>query len=194
MSRKFEFVKRISGEDCENIDLPENFDLPKRSTKFSAGYDFINPEKIELEPHKIYYVKTGIKADMEENEFLMLCNRSSNPKKKNLVLINGVGIIDKDYYNNSDNEGEIAFAFMNISNETIIIEAGEKLGQGIFMKYEIKDNDNAKGDRNGGFGSTDKQKENQAFAQGLANQLAEAISNSMNTQLNNSIMGGSING
>lgn len=62
------------------------------------------------------------------------------------------------------------------------------------MKYEIKDNDNAKGDRNGGFGSTDKQKENQAFAQGLADQLAEAISNSMNTQLNNSIMGGSING
>ena len=131
---------------------------------------------------------------MPEDEYLMLCNRSSNPKKKNLVLINGVGIIDKDYYNNPDNEGEIAFAFMNISNETIIIEAGEKLGQGIFMKYEIKDNDNAKGDRNGGFGSTDKQKENQAFAQGLADQLAEAISNSMNTQLNNSIMGGSING
>ena len=87
LERKFEFVKRISGEDCENVDFPTNFDLPKRSTKFSAGYDFINPEKVELEPNKIYYVKTGIKADMEENEFLMLCNRSSNPKKKNLVLI-----------------------------------------------------------------------------------------------------------
>lgn len=151
MSRKFEFVKRIIGENGNSIDLPINFDLPKRSTKFSAGYDFINPERVKLEPHKIYYVKTGIKADMEKDEFLMLCNRSSNPKKKNLVLINGVGIIDKDYYNNSDNEGEIAFAFMNISNETIIIEAGEKLGQGIFTKYEITDDDNAKGDRTGGF-------------------------------------------
>lgn len=62
-----------------------------------------------------------------------------------------MGIIDKDFYNNPDNDGEIAFAFMNISNETITIEAGEKLGQGIFMKYEITEDDNAKGDRTGGF-------------------------------------------
>ena len=156
MSRKFEFVKRISGEDCENIDLPVNFDLPKRSTKFSAGYDFINPERVELEPHKIYYVKTGIKADMEEDEVLILANRSSNPKKKNLVLINGIGVIDKDYYNNPDNEGEIAFAFVNISNETVTIESGEKLGQGMFVKYLITEDDRAEGVRNGGFGSTDK--------------------------------------
>lgn len=156
MSRKFEFVKRISGEDCENIDLPANFDLPKRSTKFSAGYDFINPEKVELEPHKIYYIKTGIKADMEEDEVLILANRSSNPKKKNLVLINGIGVIDKDYYNNPDNEGELAFAFLNISDETITIESGEKLGQGIFVKYLITKDDRAEGIRNGGFGSTDK--------------------------------------
>ena len=119
MSRKFEFVKRISGEDCENIDLPVNFDLPKRSTKFSAGYDFVNPEKVELEPHKIYYIKTGIKADMEEDEVLILANRSSNPKKKNLVLINGIGVIDKDYYNNPDNEGEIFIQLINFSPETI---------------------------------------------------------------------------
>lgn len=156
MSRKFEFVKRISGEDCENIDLPVNFDLPKRSTKFSAGYDFVNPEKVELEPHKIYYVKTGIKADMEEDEVLILANRSSNPKKKNLVLINGIGVIDKDYYNNPDNEGEIAFAFVNISNETVTIESGEKLGQGMFVKYLTTEDDIAEGIRNGGFGSTDK--------------------------------------
>lgn len=62
-----------------------------------------------------------------------------------------MGIVDKDFYNNPDNDGEIAFAFMNISNETITIEAGEKLGQGIFMKYEITEDDNAKGDRTGGF-------------------------------------------
>lgn len=156
MSRKFEFVKRISGEDCENIDLPVNFDLPKRSTRFSAGYDFVNPERVELEPHKIYYVKTGIKADMEEDEVLILANRSSNPKKKNLVLINGIGVIDKDYYNNPDNEGEVAFAFVNISNETVTIESGEKLGQGMFVKYLTTEDDRAEGIRNGGFGSTDK--------------------------------------
>ena len=147
MSRKFEKVERV--KEIE-------FEMPKRSTKFSAGYDFLNPEKVELEPHKIYYIKTGIKADMEENEVLILANRSSNPKKKNLVLINGIGVIDKDYYNNPDNEGELAFAFMNISDETITIEPGEKLGQGIFIKYLITEDDRAEGIRNGGFGSTDK--------------------------------------
>ena len=147
MSRKFEKVERV--KEIE-------FKLPERSTKFSAGYDFVNPEKVELEPHKIYYVTTGIKADMEEDEVLILANRSSNPKKKNLVLINGIGIIDKDYYNNPDNEGEIAFAFMNISDETIVIESGEKLGQGMFVKYLTTEDDRAEGVRNGGFGSTDK--------------------------------------
>ena len=155
MSRKFEFVERIKRK--ENFGAEGSWTrLPERSTKFSAGYDFINPERVELEPHKIYYVKTGIKADMEEDEVLILANRSSNPKKKNLVLINGIGIIDKDYYNNSDNEGELAFAFMNISDETIVIESGEKLGQGMFVKYLITEDDRAEGVRNGGFGSTDK--------------------------------------
>lgn len=62
----------------------------------------------------------------------------------------------KDYYNNKDNEGEIAFAFMNISNETVVIEAGEKLGQGIFVEYLITEDDEAKGERTGGWGSTGK--------------------------------------
>ena len=64
------------------------------------------------------------------------------------------GIGDSDYVDNPDNEGEIAFAFMNITNEPVEIKAGEKLGQGIFMRYEITDDDDAEGNRTGGFGST----------------------------------------
>ena len=148
--RKFEFVKRVLEKEIENLKLPE------RGTKYSAGYDFFNPERVELEPSKIAYVKTGIKSDMNENEMLVLANRSSNPKKKGLVLVNGIGIIDKDYYNNPDNEGEIAFAFMNITEDIVVIEAGEKLGQGIFIEYKMTDDDAAEGERNGGFGSTGK--------------------------------------
>lgn len=62
-----------------------------------------------------------------------------------------------DYYGNEDNDGEIMFAFYNLSNEDVLIKAGEKLGQGIFMKYGIVDGDNAEGERLGGFGSTDKE-------------------------------------
>ena len=147
--RKFEYVKRIVKKD---------FKLPERSTSKSAGYDFFNPERVEIKPYKIgdapALVKTGIKAKMEDDEVLMLYNRSSNPKKKNLVIPNSVGVIDSDYYGNEDNDGEIGFTFYNLSNETVILEAGEKLGQGIFQKFLITEDDKAEGERKGGFGST----------------------------------------
>ena len=137
----------------------ENINLPVRKTMYSAGYDIECAEDVTIEPFNggnPTLVKTGIKAYMEDDEYLMLCNRSSNPKKKGLVLANSVGIIDKDYYGNPDNDGAIMFAFYNIKNEPVTIKKGEAIGQAIFMKYLITDNDNASGIRTGGFGSTDK--------------------------------------
>lgn len=155
MVRKFKFVKRIV-ENKSTKDQP--FALPKRSTAKSAGYDFINPETIEIPPYtlgsKPVLVPTGVKVKMPDDEFLMLVNRSSNPKKKNLVIPNSMGIIDADYYENPDNDGEMMFAFYNVGTEPVVIKAGEKLGQGIFVKYGITDDDDAKGERLGGFGST----------------------------------------
>ena len=151
--RRFEFVERIKEVAMENTD-GAFCKLPERSTAKSGGYDFICPERTEVHPGEIKYVKTGVKAYMEDDEILILCNRSSNPKNKGLVLINGIGIVDADYVDNEDNEGEIAFAFMNRRTSTLILEAGEKLGQGIFVKYGITDDDAAEGERTGGFGST----------------------------------------
>lgn len=144
---KFEKVSRIE----------EELKLPERSTSNSAGYDFFNPEEVEIQPNQIKYVKTGVKSQFPEDRMLVLCNRSSNPKKKGLVLVNGVGIVDSDYYNNLDNEGEIAFAFMNITSEPVVLQPGEKLGQGIFVKFDVTADDcasNPCGTRVGGFGST----------------------------------------
>lgn len=149
---KFEFVKRV--EDLTKLDF---FKLPARATKKSAGYDFINPEEVVIKPKEIVYVKTGVKAIFPDDLQLKLYNRSSNPRKKHLILANGVGIVDADYYNNSENEGEIAFAFMNISNEDVVLSPGEKLGQGIFEKYyTITDEGEILNERQGGFGSTSK--------------------------------------
>lgn len=148
--RKFEFVSRMNGIALGDIKLPE------RSTSKSAGYDFFNPEKIVCKAHELTMIKTGIKAQFPEDEALLLFNRSSNPKKKHLVILNGVGVVDADYYNNVDNEGEIGFAFYNMSNEDVTIEQGDKLGQGIFVKFGIVDGDSAEGERKGGFGSTGK--------------------------------------
>lgn len=150
---KFEYVKRMTstGYEMKNPD----FALPTRSTKYSAGYDFIAPEDI-LVPGKgaVTYVKTGVKVKLADDEFLMLCNRSSNPKKKELILMNGVGIIDSDYYENPDNDGEIAFAFSSLNDTGSFIKKGDKIGQGIIMKYVKTEDDNVTDTRNGGFGST----------------------------------------
>lgn len=157
--RKFEYVDRIIKKSYENAEAIA-FELPKRSTKYSAGYDFYNPERVEIPPYKVgdkpVLVRTGVKAYMGQDEFLMLCNRSSNPSKKHLVIPNGMGIIDADYADNPDNEGEMGFLFWNMSSEPVVIEAGEKLGQGIFMKYLTTEDDRAEGERTGGFGSTGK--------------------------------------
>ena len=140
----------------ENKDIS----LPIRKTKHAAGYDFECAEDTIIPKFKNgvlpTLIPTGIKAYMEDDEVLYLYNRSSNPKKKGLVLANSVGVIDKDYYENPDNDGHIMFAFYNMKDEDIIIKKGEAIGQGVFSKYLIIDDDNALGERLGGFGSTDK--------------------------------------
>lgn len=129
--------------------------LPERSTKNAAGYDFYNPDTVVIQPGEIKYVKTGIKSIFPTDYALLLLNRSSNPKKKGLILANGVGLVDADYYGNPDNDGEIAFAFMNRLDEEVVIEAGEKLGQGMFVKFGVvTDEATVENERTGGFGST----------------------------------------
>ena len=138
----------------------KEINLPVRKTKYSAGYDIEAAEDIVIPSFKKgmnpTLVKTGIKAYMLDDEVLMLYNRSSNPKKKGLILANSVGVVDKDYYGNPDNDGHIMFAFYNIKEEDTVIKKGEAIGQAVFQKYLVIDNDAANGERIGGFGSTTK--------------------------------------
>ena len=101
-------------------------------------------------------VPTGIKCQLADNEYLELAARSSMPLKYWLVLANGVGIIDADYYDNSDNEGHIMFQYINLSPVDIVIRKGEKIGQGIIHRYYTVEDDAATGERTGGFGSSGK--------------------------------------
>ena len=148
--RKFEWVKRVMVKDMTN------FKLPERGTKKSAGYDFFAVENYIIEPGEIFLVRTGVKVKLNDGEFLLMANRSSNPGKKGLVLMNGIGVVDSDYYSNLDNDGEIMFQFMNISDSDTDIVIGEKLGQGIVTKFELVEDDSFDEgeDRAGGFGST----------------------------------------
>ena len=99
-------------------------------------------------------IPTGIKCSLDPNTYLELSVRSSTPLKHWIILANGVGIIDADYYNNPDNEGHIYFQVINLSTFDIQLKKGDKIGQGIIKHYLITDDDNASGQRLGGFGST----------------------------------------
>lgn len=135
-----------------------NINLPKRKTKHAAGYDFEAAEDIVIHPgyNKPTLVKTGIKAYMKEDEVLYIFNRSSNPKKKKLILANSVGVIDGDYYSNEDNDGHIMFAYYNVSDEDVTIKKGEAIGQGVFQKFlKVDEEEEIQNERKGGFGSTD---------------------------------------
>ncbi len=143
-----EFLKNNSLEDYTKIKLPS------RATSSSAGYDFYLPYDLVIKPKESILVKTGIKACMENDEFLMIVIRSSLGVKKGLQLSNNVGIIDSDYYNNIDNEGHIMISLKNCSDVAVTLMCGERIAQGIFLKYLKVDDDSNQNARLGGFGST----------------------------------------
>lgn len=111
-----------------------------------------NEAKRSMQPTIIH---TGIKACMEDDEVLYLYNRSSGPRKLGLVLANSVGVVDADYYNNTDNDGEIMFMYYNFFPFDIRIKKGDKIGQGVFQKFLRAEGAKIGGCRTGGIGSTD---------------------------------------
>lgn len=99
-------------------------------------------------------VSTGLKCKMEDNEYLQIVARSSTPLKYWLIVANAPGIVDADYYNNPDNEGEIFVQVINLSPFTIKLKKGDKIAQGIISRYYTVEDDVRNGERTGGFGST----------------------------------------
>lgn len=132
------------------------FDSVMSSLGYSRKEEKAVEEKHDIAPTLVH---TGIKASMEDDEVLELYNRSSNPKKLGLVLANGVGVVDSDYFENKDNDGEIMFAFYNFKPWAVTLKVGDKVGQGVFKKYLRPEKGLVINDetRDGGFGSTDKE-------------------------------------
>lgn len=150
--RGFEIAKGWENKDIH---------LPVRKTKNSAGYDVEAAEDImipKFQPsQKPTLIPTGLKAYCQEDEYYILVNRSSGPKK-GLVMSNGIGIIDADYYENDTNDGHFFFQYYNIMDHDIEIKKGDCIGQVIFQKFLITDTDQATGTRTGGFGTTNVKK------------------------------------
>lgn len=147
--RKFEIVKK----DFIKYGA-EDVILPQRSTRFSAGYDMRSPSDIIIPAGKIETVWTNVKVMCNNDEFVMICVRSS-VGRKGISLANDVGIIDCDYYGNPSTDGNIGIALRNNTNEDFVIKKNDKIAQAIFMKYLTIDDEGVVGAvRTGAFGST----------------------------------------
>lgn len=132
--------------------------LPKRATLYSAGYDIYSPVGITIAPGKPILIWTDVKVRMKKNEVFMVFVRSSMGKKM-VVLANGTGIVDSDYYGNEDNDGNIGIMLVNHGSEPYVVHEGDRIAQGIFMKFKtIQGKEKATKKRAGGFGSTTERK------------------------------------
>ena len=133
-------------------------ELPRRSTKGSAGYDFFLPFDFKIFKGSSITLPTGIRCNIKDGWMLTCYPRSGLGFKYGVSLANTVGIIDSDYYY-ADNEGHIWVKLVNqsvIGEEAIIIPKGTAYMQGIFIPYGITEDDVVTEKRTGGLGSTDK--------------------------------------
>lgn len=147
MARFFEVVKDEHRKNKGEIKLPT------RATEHSSGYDFYSPISVTIQPNEMVMIWTDVKAHMYYDNALFIIPRSSMGKYP-IMIANTIGNIDSDYYGNESNDGNIGFRLFNLGTTPYEIKAGDRIGQGVFVKYGITKDDTASGTRNGGFGST----------------------------------------
>ena len=148
--RGFEIAKGWEDKDIH---------IPVRKTAHAAAYDIEAAENITIPIYKPgikpTLIPTGLKAYCMDDECYFLISRSGGPKK-GLLTPHGFGLIDADYYENPDNDGHFMVQVFNCSDKKKKKKKGDAIAQVMFTKFLITDDDNAKGIRKGGFGSTDK--------------------------------------
>ena len=145
--RYFEVVKDEFRKNSGDIKLPT------RSTEHSSGYDFYSPVDVVIQPHEMVMIWSDIKVNMYWDNTLLIVPRSSMGKQP-IMIANTIGVIDSDYYNNESNDGNIGFRLLNLGTTPYEIKRGDRIGQGIFVKYGLVNGDNTTTKRNAGFGST----------------------------------------
>ncbi|MFM8535421.1 MAG: dUTP diphosphatase [Acidimicrobiia bacterium] len=134
--------------------LDASVGLPVPATGRSAGFDLAAAADLEVPPHSIRLVGTGLVIAVPEGYFLGIFARSSTPLKKGLMVANGVGVIDADYCGPAD---EIKIQVLNITDSPVSISKGDRIAQGIVLpcpSIEWHEVDEMQAPTRGGFGST----------------------------------------
>lgn len=143
MGRYFEKIsfEQFKKDIKDDKKLYEEYKLPKRSTKNSAGYDFYAVEDFVIKPGEIKRIPTGYRAKFNEDEVLLIVVRSSTGFKYNVRMTNQVGVIDSDFYGSIQNNGHMLVSLQNHGDKDYVVKKGEAYCQGIFMKYLTVDDE-----------------------------------------------------
>ena len=133
--------------------LYEDSQIPTRGSEYAAGYDLYAHDGATIEPHSTVKVGSGVAIQPPKDTFGAVFARSGLATKQGLRPANCVGVCDYDY------TGEYIVALHNDTNETKVIEPGERIAQVVFIPYvnvvftevaELEETERGAG----GFGST----------------------------------------
>lgn len=157
MARYFEKIsfEQFKKDVCDDKELYDSYNIPRRSTKESAGYDFESIIDFTLAPGEIIKIPTGIKIHMNHDDVMFLIVRSSQGFKYNVRMCNQIGVFEADYCNNPSNEGHAWIKLQNHGDKDYVVHRGDKICQAVFTKYLTVDNEEEiESVRVGGLGST----------------------------------------
>lgn len=134
--------------------LQPGIGLPEPATGRAAGFDLAAAADMEIPPHSIRLVGTGLVIAVPDGHFLGIFARSSTPLKRGLMVANGVGVIDADYCGPGD---EIKIQVLNFTDAAVKVARGDRLAQGIVLpcpRVEWNEVEEMTVPTRGGFGST----------------------------------------
>ena len=133
--------------------IDKGLSLPVYTTAGSVGFDLLCREDTEVAPRTIELIPSNVIVRIPDGYMLLLTLRSSTPRRKGLLIPNGVGVIDQDYCGEGD---ELKIQVLNFREEAVTVKRGERIAQGIFIPIQrVTWNEvDEMGKGRGGFGST----------------------------------------
>ena len=136
--------------------IDKTLPLPKYETAGSVGFDLICRESAQIAPQSIVLIPANVIVETPPGYMLMVCLRSSTPRKLGLLMPQGVGIVDNDYCGEAD---ELKIQVYNFTDEVVDVQRGSRIAQGVFVRVDTPEWNEVEQMSNtsrGGFGSTDR--------------------------------------
>lgn len=103
---------------------------PSYANKYAAGLDLRANGWVTINPGDIVDIQSKLAVEIPHGCFGLVVARSGLSYKRQIKLINDVGIIDEDY------RGDIGIRLINEGKEPYLIKKGDRVAQMIIIPYK----------------------------------------------------------